>query len=303
MPSNVSVTPYINGVPQPTKTCTVSRSEFTSIATISGSVSICTPATSSSYSIANLGVGNTIAWSSSNTAVATVSATTGNNITVNKVSDGTFYLIARITNPCGQFVDIPKLVRFGGAPIFVVSSGWIPQQPNISRISMISVDPNIPLSAEGITATTWIEKLANGTTRDCKTGTGLFTATVLYNSQYVTVTATNSCGTSTQVINILDLFGQGLKFIQSNTVSSKVLFKTFPNPSKGIINIEIENTELSTTTKNIEAQLYDMMGQLRTKVEIIDNKATFNVRDYPKGLYFLKINIDGEIVTKQIIIE
>ena len=41
----------------------------------------------------------------------------------------------------------------------------------------------------------------------------------------------------------------------------------------------------------------------RTKVQIIDNKATVNVRELPKGIYILKITIDQKIETHQIIVE
>ncbi|WP_309614210.1 hypothetical protein [Flavobacterium sp.] len=76
LPTNVSVTPVLNGVAQPTKTCIVTRAPFTQTAAIiSGGNSICTPATSGVYSISNQGT-NTVTWSSSNTAIATVSSTT-----------------------------------------------------------------------------------------------------------------------------------------------------------------------------------------------------------------------------------
>lgn len=64
-PSNVSVTPYLNGVAQPTRTCTINWLPFSSSATITGNNSSCTIGSSSIYTI-NAGVGNTVTWSSSN---------------------------------------------------------------------------------------------------------------------------------------------------------------------------------------------------------------------------------------------
>lgn len=45
------------------------------------------------------------------------------------------------------------------------------------------------------------------------------------------------------------------------------------------------------------------MGQLYQDIEIINNVAKFNVQDYPKGIYFLKIDNNDEIESHQISIE
>lgn len=108
LPSNVSVTPYINGVAQSTKTCTVSRISFSTTGQIS-SGAICTVGASNTYTLsglAALSTTNTIAWTTSNTSVATVASSSNSTVVVTGQSQGFFKLKATITNPCGEIVEI-----------------------------------------------------------------------------------------------------------------------------------------------------------------------------------------------------
>ena len=115
LPSTVWVTPYINGVPYPSMTCAVSRSSFSSLATLAGNTIIC-PSENDVYTISGLGAGNTVSWSSSNIAVATVSGGTQSQVTVNGLTNGNVDLIATITNSCGQPVTKTKTINVG-APV------------------------------------------------------------------------------------------------------------------------------------------------------------------------------------------
>lgn len=101
LPSSVNVTPVLNSISYSQMSCTTSFSSFTSTASVNGNTVIC-PGGNSVYTISGLGTGNTVTWSSSNTAVATVSGGTQSQVTVNGVSQGLVNLIATITNPCGQ---------------------------------------------------------------------------------------------------------------------------------------------------------------------------------------------------------
>ncbi len=111
LPSNVSVTPYIDGVAQQTKTCNVSHSIFSTSATIEGSGSLCSTGT---YSINNLPNGVSIqSISSSNTNIATASLGTNNNIMVTKVSNGTITLSVVLQNACSQTATKTKNIQVG----------------------------------------------------------------------------------------------------------------------------------------------------------------------------------------------
>lgn len=165
LPSIVSVTPYINGVAKPTLTCLVSRAPLSTTATISGSDSICSPGTSANYNLSSLSAGQNVSWSSSNTAIATVNGS-GNSATVNKQSNGTFNLIAAISNSCGQTVTVQKTIRLGGAPNFTYT---LTSDSNYAYVDLISTDAT-PIQQQGITSVIW--KKTNSTNDGTGYGNG-----------------------------------------------------------------------------------------------------------------------------------
>lgn len=93
LPGSVSVTPYINGVAKPTLICAVARSPFNPSYTITGNTQGC-PNTSSNYSI-NSGT-NTVVWSLSNTGVASLNTTTGQNVILTGIANGSVQLNATL---------------------------------------------------------------------------------------------------------------------------------------------------------------------------------------------------------------
>lgn len=302
LPSTVSVTPSINGVAQNSRTSTVSRPAFTSSATITGSNSICSPATTGSYSISGLLAGQSVTWSSSNIAIATVSPVAGNNTIVTKVGNGTFNLIAKITNQCGELVNVTKAIRFGSGPLFTVQQNT-GVSSNIEVLTLKGIN-NANIANEQITNVVWEEVQLNNTDCGDVFGSGGVNAYVDYYvnncNMQVKVTATNSCG-STIVY----------KTVQNNRVSggtesrlSQNNYSVFPNPAKDIVTIQLIDQE-NQTEKNttISGELFDMMGQSKSKVQILDSKATFSVRELKKGIYILKIYINDQVEIHQIAVE
>lgn len=72
--------------------------------------------------------------------------------------------------------------------------------------------------------------------------------------------------------------------------------KIYPNPASDFITIE------SNTTVITSISVYDILGKnVLSQNELINNR--LNVSMLNNGVYFLKINADGNIVTKKIIIE
>lgn len=105
IPSSVSVTPYLNGVAQPTKSCVVSIASFTPNASINTG-SICIVGDTKTYAINGLPPGCTVNWSSTNTTVATVASGTNSLVVMQSQSSGTFTIKATVLNSCGQPFDI-----------------------------------------------------------------------------------------------------------------------------------------------------------------------------------------------------
>ena len=81
-------------------------------------------------------------------------------------------------------------------------------------------------------------------------------------------------------------------------------FTIYPNPSNDIVNIEIKDANnIPEKGATISGELFDMMGQSKSKVEIANNKATFSVRGLNKGIYVLKIYINNQVESHQIAVE
>ena len=81
-------------------------------------------------------------------------------------------------------------------------------------------------------------------------------------------------------------------------------YTIYPNPSNDIVNIEIRDVNnIPEKGETVSGELFDMMGQLKSKVEISNNKATFSVKGLNKGIYVLKIYINNQVESHQIAVE
>ncbi len=309
LPSTVSVQTNLNSVSQGTKSCNVERTPFTTTATISGIDKFCAPTTSSVYSIANVGAGNTVTWSSSNTAVATISNATATTVTLNKVGFGNVRVIATITNSCGQTTSVSFAVQIlnpvpinpanfnYGATISnqYCDSKWhyveigFPYQAGVS-LNFISLTQNYG-RLPGNSPNSIIFKFLRGFS-------GQFFYDINYSNGCVGLEYASEDWPSI-MIKTCPQIGQRTANFNLNSE-----FKVFPNPSKDIVSIELINQDSSSKENAIiYAQLYDRMGQLKQKIEIINNAATFNVQDFAKGIYFLKIENNGVFETHQVSVE
>lgn len=294
---------------------------FTSTSTISGTNAICPPSTNAIYTIANVGAGNTLVWSSSNTAVATISNATSTQVTVNKVGFGTFTLKATITNSCGQTFIVGKSIQiinpitintanFATAPYIrneYCDTKWhyveidFPYQTGITR-NFISVTPNAG-TLPGTTQAGVIFKLG-------KAFSGQFFYDINFSNGCVGLDYASEDFTPLMIRTCAQL-PQGRI---SNPTIKETSFLVFPNPSKDVINIELIKSNNLKVTNEFEksnkldsnsstASLYDMFGLQKDTFNIIDDKAILDVKKYPKGIYVLKINKDGIEENHQIIVE
>jgi pimeloyl-ACP methyl ester carboxylesterase len=91
---------------------------------------------------------------------------------------------------------------------------------------------------------------------------------------------------------------------QSLEPNSYSFFKIFPNPSSNIINISLfDDNNTPAKEALILAELYDLNSKKVREVTVTNNTATINVNSLPKGIYVLKINIDGAIESHQVVVE
>lgn len=86
--------------------------------------------------------------------------------------------------------------------------------------------------------------------------------------------------------------------------SAQNLFRIFPNPTSDVVNVMLaDENKLPVNTSTITAELFDMMQQSKGSVSVLNNTASINVAALPKGIYILKIYIDGTIEYHQVAVQ
>lgn len=123
-------------------------------------------------------------------------------------------------------------------------------------------------------------------------------------SGLVQVMAKNDCGLGpAKTISVSHGGGTGGGNIPvTGLADDNTKYIIYPNPSSDIIYIDIRN-QIDAVSGIVNGELFNLQGISQTKVEIINNKATVNVKNFPKGIYILKIDINNMIETHQVIIQ
>jgi len=118
------------------------------------------------------------------------------------------------------------------------------------------------------------------------------------NAPFVVFTTTMSSELGDHLIQIDSLAlncGGGLRLAAPSANSLKV----YPNPSNGVVNLEVTNSE----EKNVSYTLINSLGQV---VKLVDYGLTTNISETidisDKGIYFIQLNVGGEITFKKLII-
>ncbi|MBI9067077.1 MAG: T9SS type A sorting domain-containing protein [Salinivirgaceae bacterium] len=85
----------------------------------------------------------------------------------------------------------------------------------------------------------------------------------------------------------------------SITLNEKASFSVFPNPTNDIVTIN-----LNGITNNItELTVYDVSGKKLNVLNISKANNSIDLNEYPKGVYFLKIVANNEILTQKILLK
>jgi len=79
-----------------------------------------------------------------------------------------------------------------------------------------------------------------------------------------------------------------------NKIESNI--NIYPNPSNGVFNINLANTD------NI-IEIYNIKGQLILSQETNDSNTTIDLSSQSKGVYILKLQFDEQTITEKIIVE
>ena len=105
---------------------------------------------------------------------------------------------------------------------------------------------------------------------------------------YAVEVTTNGCIDTSACVNISSAS------IANNELNVKT--RIYPNPSAGIFNVD---SELNLGT----IQVLDVAGQLLHSVEAVKNSTNIDLSNIQSGVYLVKIEREGMIITKRIVIE
>lgn len=190
LPSTITVTPFINGVSQTPRTCTVTRESFSSNATISGTQNICTG--TANYSIAGITAGQNVLWSLSNAATASIISSSNTGATISFNGTGAQTLTATIRNACNQQV-VKTFVINSGSTTFSTTATLIGSTTAACSGTRVFSINNL---AAGLTVS-WSVSDTSVASLSGMTNTQA-TLTIIGNgSVSIIATITNSCGQST----------------------------------------------------------------------------------------------------------
>ncbi len=107
----------------------------------------------------------------------------------------------------------------------------------------------------------------------------------------MSIKAKNACGTSAPLIFQFSVTNCKSKSMNEN----QSYYKVYPNPSNDIVYIDLLDSENQPLQESeITGKLYDLTGNIKSTVQIINNQATFSVQGLNTGVYLLKIYIDGQ---------
>ncbi len=108
-------------------------------------------------------------------------------------------------------------------------------------------------------------------------------------------------GSSYAEIVVVDFFDPCALWIYSTSAPSIVAenskIDVFPNPVSETINLNFSDNK----SENINISVLNLQGQLLYNVTQTSNELKIDVSSYPKGLYFVKVKSDENVITEKII--
>ncbi|MFV0572583.1 MAG: T9SS type A sorting domain-containing protein [Xanthomarina gelatinilytica] len=304
LPSDVSVTPIYNGENQPTLTCNVNRSAFTTQATIFGR-NVCSTTT---YSVINLSNDEFVtSWNVSDSNIAIISEN-GNQATLTTTGNGTITVSATLENSCGQTKTIEKTNIYVGAPSFPAYPAMSgDNNPMVGEYKAYSVT-----GADGASNYTWYFDVGNGVT-----GTNVDGWEILsygYQNKSINVRVGNP-GTTVVVCKATNSCGNRIKYkyvtVRSQSDPCGEL-RLSSNPMKSgnstnrIIYLPIDPCDDPYGNKTANSQktveIFNQYGEKIYSQSQTENE--FYVNDLKKGFYIVKSQtVSGKTMTEKLIVE
>ncbi|WP_082113368.1 T9SS type A sorting domain-containing protein [Kordia jejudonensis] len=270
---------------------------------ISGPGLVCNSAI---YIINGLDNFTTVTWTLDNPNSAIITGNNNAQITLTKAPgfNGFVTLTAQINSPRCGFVVRTKRIYLGvptGSPTI---SGDNDLNPGPTDSAVFSVNTNSVSSFSSINWTIFSYSFPNAIqyftiqpTGNGKTIVVTANSNVPEGDYIVQARITNTCGFIPVDKEFHVNEGGNAQFYPR-------FFTVSPNPSNGIINIQLKDT--SKTPQNqqeIQGELYDIYGRFKEKVIISNYEAKVITNRLTTGIYVLKIYMDKTVESHQIIVK
>ena len=115
----------------------------------------------------------------------------------------------------------------------------------------------------------------------------------------VTLTAYNDCDTNTTVFTVLPDIIDGIEGTDGNVSGVSI----FPNPNNGVFSVELSlNTQAQVSYAIMDVQGRMIQQENLGKMSGV-NQQQVDMKGYAKGIYILRLDVDGEISTHRVSIQ
>ncbi|PSL04834.1 MULTISPECIES: S8 family serine peptidase [Cecembia] len=236
------------------------------------------------------------AWQSSNPSGLSINSSTGSATRLNNYN-GPITITANITNGCGTasasrtiWVGTPHItnMRVNNQPVW--PSQNVPLCPGNHFLNVTPVGGNVGTA-------TWT--VPSGVTHWIGNNTMDFTFPSHMSSITISARASNFCGQGANYNFFLTR--------QTWGCPSSFAMVAYPNPTSDILNIEMMPVTADVSKEDApaieSALLLNSEGREMAKGYREGSKIVFDVRSLKKGIYFIHVTVDGEIIREQILIE
>ncbi|MFZ4400320.1 MAG: T9SS type A sorting domain-containing protein [Bacteroidales bacterium] len=250
------------------------------VGVITGTATVCQGQNNVTYSVPAISNASTYIWTYSGTG-HTITGTT-NSITINFSATATNgNLTVQGSNSCGNSAV---------SAIYPITINTLPSAAGVivGVDTVCTGDVNIPFTTTAIVnATTYTWNYSGTGATIINNGTSItvsFASSAL--SGILTVKGTNTCGSGTISTNHPIFVKQCVGI--NDPLNTTLNYQIYPNPTSGIITININDINTS-----LDLQIINLQGKIIHTEKLSNIKSTYNqdinLSEYPKGVYFVKL--------------
>ena len=102
----------------------------------------------------------------------------------------------------------------------------------------------------------------------------------------------------TAVVTGIYIFNEGCQPVDVKSLLSNHQVNVFPNPTQNKLNLKLP----TPPNNNTKALIFNTLGHLVQKETLITKESSIDVSTLKSGIYFLKINVDGQEVIQRFVI-